>query len=68
MIVRSTIDLARNLGMRVVAEGVETSEQWDQLAGYGCDIAQGYYISPPLPADALATWLALPAHGLRVPA
>ncbi|HZO10181.1 MAG TPA: EAL domain-containing protein, partial [Myxococcota bacterium] len=52
-IVRSTIDLARNLGLRVVAEGVETAEIMDVLAGLRCDVAQGYYISRPLPADEL---------------
>ena len=53
VIVRSTIDLARNLGLRVVAEGVETAEIMDVLAGLRCDVAQGYYISRPLPADEL---------------
>ena len=48
-IVRSTIDLARNLGLRVVAEGVETSEIWTELRDLGCDFAQGYLISRPLP-------------------
>jgi EAL domain-containing protein (putative c-di-GMP-specific phosphodiesterase class I) len=56
-IVRSTIDLARNLGLQVVAEGVETEEVWDQLALLGCDVAQGYYLARPLPADELTTWL-----------
>ena len=56
-IVRSTIDLARNLGLQVVAEGVETAATLDQLAALGCDLAQGYYLSRPLPADELAQWL-----------
>jgi EAL domain-containing protein (putative c-di-GMP-specific phosphodiesterase class I) len=43
LIVRSTIDLGRNLGLRVVAEGVETREVWDQLAALGCHVAQGYF-------------------------
>ncbi len=51
VIVRSTIELAHNLGVLVVAEGVETREHWEQLAGYGCDTAQGYYLSRPVPAD-----------------
>jgi EAL domain-containing protein (putative c-di-GMP-specific phosphodiesterase class I) len=51
VIVRSTIELARNLGLRVVAEGVETEEAWHQLALLGCEIAQGYYFSRPVPAD-----------------
>jgi diguanylate cyclase (GGDEF)-like protein len=51
-IVRSTIDLAHNLGLRVVAEGVESEDAWRQLAALGCDYAQGYFLSRPLPAEA----------------
>jgi diguanylate cyclase (GGDEF)-like protein len=58
VIARSTIDLGRNLGLRVVAEGVETAEVWDKLAAMGCDVAQGYYFSPPAPGDAITRWLA----------
>jgi EAL domain-containing protein (putative c-di-GMP-specific phosphodiesterase class I) len=47
--VRSTIDLARNLGLKVVAEGVESGEIMDALAKLRCDVAQGYHISRPLP-------------------
>jgi EAL domain-containing protein (putative c-di-GMP-specific phosphodiesterase class I) len=53
VIVRSTIDLAHNLGLRVVAEGVEDYETWMQLAELGCDLAQGFYISRPVPAGQL---------------
>ena len=53
VIVRSIIDLAHNLGMRVVAEGVEDTVTMDLLIAYGCDEAQGYYFSRPLPGDAL---------------
>ncbi len=49
VIVRSTIDLGRNLGLRVVAEGVETETALDQLATLECDYAQGYFLSRPLP-------------------
>ena len=59
IIVRSTIDLGRNLGLRVVAEGVETAEIWRQLVRLGCDYAQGYYRSRPMPADDLPRWLSL---------
>jgi EAL domain-containing protein (putative c-di-GMP-specific phosphodiesterase class I) len=57
VIVRSTIDLGRNLGLRVVAEGVETLEAWQQLEGLGCDVAQGYFLSRPVPAEELVSWL-----------
>ncbi|MHB1514573.1 MAG: putative bifunctional diguanylate cyclase/phosphodiesterase [Acidiferrobacteraceae bacterium] len=56
-IVRSTIDMAHHLGLRVIAEGVENPETWDRLFASGCDEAQGYHMSRPLPADALGTWL-----------
>ncbi len=48
-IVRATIDLAHNLGIKVVAEGVETQGHLEMLAAFGCDMAQGYHISRPLP-------------------
>jgi diguanylate cyclase (GGDEF)-like protein len=56
-IVRSTIDLARHLGLEVVAEGVETEATLRDLAGLSCDVAQGYFVSRPLPADDLDAWL-----------
>jgi diguanylate cyclase len=56
-IVRSTVDLARNLGLRAVAEGVEDEATWDALCDLGCDYAQGYYVSPPLPVTELRAWL-----------
>jgi EAL domain-containing protein (putative c-di-GMP-specific phosphodiesterase class I) len=52
-----------------VAEGVETEAVWDQLALLGCDVAQGYYLSRPVPAAELAEWLARRAgKGNAVPA
>jgi EAL domain-containing protein (putative c-di-GMP-specific phosphodiesterase class I) len=56
-IVRSTIELGHSLGMKVVAEGVEDLEGWNLLRHLGCDDAQGYYMSPPLPADDLVAWM-----------
>jgi diguanylate cyclase (GGDEF)-like protein len=57
-IVRSSVDLARNLGLYVVAEGVETERTWQHLAALGCDQAQGYYFARPMPAADLPGWLA----------
>ncbi len=57
VIVRSTIDLAHNLALEVVAEGVEDKETYDSLLSWGCDAAQGYLMSRPLPADAFTEWL-----------
>jgi diguanylate cyclase (GGDEF)-like protein len=52
-IVRSTIELGRNLGLRVVAEGVESQEVWDALRAQGCSLAQGYFIGRPTAAEDL---------------
>jgi diguanylate cyclase len=57
VIVRSTVDLGRNLGLRVVAEGVEDPQTLQELDALGCDAVQGYYISRPLAADDLIGWL-----------
>ncbi|MCC5950715.1 MAG: EAL domain-containing protein [Acidimicrobiia bacterium] len=57
-IVRSTIDLAHNLGLGVVAEGVEDGATLAELAALGCDRAQGYFITRPVPADVCTAWLA----------
>ncbi len=56
-IVRSTIDLGHNLGLTVVAEGVEDLSVWNMLRTLGCDDAQGFFMSRPLSADALAAWM-----------
>ena len=52
-IVRSTITLGHNLGLEVVAEGIETRGAWDALADFGCDVGQGFFIGRPEPAEAL---------------
>ena len=57
VIVQSTIDLAHNLGLTVIAEGVESDETWRRLHALGCDVAQGWLIGRPLPAADFATWL-----------
>jgi diguanylate cyclase (GGDEF)-like protein len=56
-IVRSTIDLGHNLGLQVVAEGVEDAAVWNMLRSLGCDDAQGFFMSKPLEAAALGKWI-----------
>jgi diguanylate cyclase (GGDEF)-like protein len=56
-IVRSTIDLGHNMGLRVVAEGIESEAVWRLLARMGCDQGQGYFMSRPMPAEQLIGWL-----------
>lgn len=56
IIVRSTIELGHNLGLGVVAEGVESEAIWEGLSGLGCDAAQGYFIGMPIRSDEFAEW------------
>ncbi|HSP75253.1 MAG TPA: EAL domain-containing protein [Cryobacterium sp.] len=56
-LVASTIDLAHGLGLKMVAEGVENSAAYDELVRFGCDYAQGYFMSRPISAEALDEWL-----------
>jgi diguanylate cyclase (GGDEF)-like protein len=63
IIVRSTINLGHDLGLNVIAEGVEDSATLERLAVLGCDHAQGYHVSRPMAADAFATWLTTSTHG-----
>ncbi len=58
LIVRSVVELGHNLGLTLVAEGVETGEALTALAGYGCDVAQGYHLCRPVDAAAFDTWCA----------
>jgi diguanylate cyclase (GGDEF)-like protein len=58
VIVRSMVQLAHNLGLRVVAEGVEDGETMRALGDLGCDMAQGYFVSRPLAAGRVVPWLA----------
>ncbi|MES2069613.1 MAG: EAL domain-containing response regulator [Pseudomonadota bacterium] len=57
VVVRKTIEIGHELGMKIVAEGVETKEQLEFLRLNGCDIAQGYYFSRPVSATALLEWM-----------
>jgi diguanylate cyclase (GGDEF)-like protein len=56
VIVRSTIDLARNLGLAVVAEGIESERHLIALQDLGCDLGQGFFVSHPLPLERLTSW------------
>jgi diguanylate cyclase (GGDEF)-like protein len=58
IIVRSTINLGHDLGLKVIAEGVEDELTLKRLATLGCDLAQGYHLSRPLAPDAFTTWVA----------
>jgi diguanylate cyclase (GGDEF)-like protein len=67
-IVRTTIDLAHQLGIRVVAEGVESEALSFELRAVGCDIGQGYFLGRPMPAAAFTRWLNAPGTlALRLP-
>ncbi len=57
IIVRATIDLAHNLGLKIVAEGVKDKPTWEILRVLGCDIGQGYFISKPVPPGVFTKWL-----------
>jgi EAL domain-containing protein (putative c-di-GMP-specific phosphodiesterase class I) len=63
LIVRSIVDLGHNLALTIVAEGVESAAALADLAALGCDIAQGFYLSPPLAAEAFDTWRAAHSPG-----
>ncbi|GIE78932.1 hypothetical protein Aph02nite_48820 [Actinoplanes philippinensis] len=56
-IVKSTVELAHNLGMRMIAEGVESEAALDRLREWGCDLVQGYHLSRPQSADRFTAWL-----------
>ncbi|MGZ8266978.1 MAG: EAL domain-containing protein, partial [Burkholderiales bacterium] len=56
VILNSSIQLAKNLKIMAVAEGVETHAQWDLLEELGCDLAQGYFIAKPMAAAAYVDW------------
>ena len=67
-IVRSTIDLGHNMGLRVVAEGIESEAVWRLLAELGCDQGQGYFMSRPIPGDQLIAWLEKWQAPIAIPA
>jgi EAL domain-containing protein (putative c-di-GMP-specific phosphodiesterase class I) len=64
-IVRSTLELGHNLGLRVIAEGVENESICERLVALGCDEAQGYYLSRPMPASEFIPWVKTAPWPLR---
>jgi len=64
-IVRSTIDLAHSLGLRMVAEGIEDTDTWHRLLAMGCDVGQGYLFGRPQSGGDLEAWLASPTNVLK---
>ncbi len=58
-LLESTITMARRLGMKVVVEGVETFRQWNLVQHLGCEMAQGYFIAPPMPFEEMSEWIRL---------
>lgn len=68
VIVRSTIDLGHNLGLKVTAEGVETAAAWEQLSALGCDNSQGYFMAKPMPLESLEPWLQQSQWAVPTPA
>jgi EAL domain-containing protein (putative c-di-GMP-specific phosphodiesterase class I) len=63
VLVRGAIELGHNLGMTVVAEGVEGAGHVDALRALGCDVAQGYHYAKPMPAADLRKWMAVQRVG-----
>lgn len=58
-IIEATVSLAHRLGLRIVAEGVEDQAEWDYVAAIGCDVAQGYFVAKPMPAEQVQSWAEL---------
>lgn len=54
----SSVGLGKELGLTIVAEGVETQEEWDLVASLGVDVVQGYFIAKPMPGDEIPNWIA----------
>jgi EAL domain-containing protein (putative c-di-GMP-specific phosphodiesterase class I)/FixJ family two-component response regulator len=65
MVLKSALDLGQSLGVATVAEGVETVEDWKLLRDLGCDMAQGYLLAKPMPAEELVGWIRQDRRRLR---
>ena len=53
----SSVSLGKDLGLTVVAEGVETQEEWDLIASLDVDVVQGYFVAKPMPGEEIAGWI-----------
>ena len=62
----ASLGLGKELSMEVVAEGVEDADDWDLVRGTGCDLAQGYFIAPAMPAEELPGWIEKWGAGVAV--
>ncbi|MBV8660405.1 MAG: EAL domain-containing response regulator [Burkholderiales bacterium] len=67
VMLQSTIEMGKKLHLTTVAEGVENPSDWQLVRLLGCDVGQGFYVSKPMPGDALAGWLKQGTHHLRPP-
>jgi EAL domain-containing protein (putative c-di-GMP-specific phosphodiesterase class I)/ActR/RegA family two-component response regulator len=69
VIAKSIIDLGHSIGLKIIAEGIETQEAWNIMHDKGCDFAQGYFVARPMPAQDLAVWMDewRKKHGLKAP-
>ncbi|WP_343733024.1 EAL domain-containing response regulator [Duganella sp.] len=65
MVLKSALELGQSLGVATVAEGVETVDDWKLLRDLGCDLAQGYLLAKPMPAEALVGWIRQDRRRLR---
>jgi EAL domain-containing protein (putative c-di-GMP-specific phosphodiesterase class I) len=65
IIVKSTIELAHNMGLKVIAEGIEDEATYNMLKKLGCDMGQGYYMGRPVDPTELQKWLTSSPWGLR---
>jgi len=68
-IIRSSITMAHEMNVKIIAEGIENQEQFDHLKKIGCDYGQGYHISRPMPVELVTSWLeAKRAHLMKIQA
>jgi len=67
MMVRTAVNLGHSLGLKVAAKGVESQDSWEALQGFGCDVAQGFFVSRPMPGPEFVDWLRSSPWGMASP-